>query len=86
MIFLNETWKPPEERMGEGKEVAAERIYLGNAGKKNKKGRTREGMIMGRRDGIEMEKEDKEGSEEAIMMGKVRGEGDGLLGYILIWI
>lgn len=72
----------------ENKEVTAERMYLGNAGKKNKKGRTREGMIMGRREGIEKEREeDKEGSEDAIMMGKVSfGRGDGLLGYILIRI
>lgn len=57
----------PEERIGESKEVAAKRIYLGNAEsrKKNKKGTAMKGMVMERKKRLRRkEKLGREGKRE----------------------
>lgn len=52
----------PEERLGKDKEVAAERFYVGSADsrkdsrKEEQEGKGERGMIMRRREGIEMER------------------------------
>lgn len=55
-----------EERLGKGKEVAAERFYLGSADSRKEKqeGKGKGGMIMHRREGFEMERIEREVKRE----------------------
>lgn len=73
-MFLSETWLQEK-----GWERIKRRLPKGfiwemqEAGKRNKKGRAMGGMVMGRREGIRMEKDKGggEGREEGIMTEKV---------------
>lgn len=56
----------PEDRLGKGKEVAAEKFYLGSADsrKEEQEGKGEGRMIMRRREGIEMERTERKVKRE----------------------